>query len=127
MKTYEKFRKWITIAVLVFMLVGVGALAQVSVRAEEPEGKHLVISVVEDLEAIDIEDYPVPLGAFPDTPNSSGNRHIAMMAGLLLLVCVYAGLRIRQEKRLVMLKKEAARAEYRMMSERRAGHEGSHE
>ena len=87
-------------------------------RAQE---KQLVISVVEELPPMEIEDNPVPLAGASGTKNSSENRHLVIMACIFLAVVVYVLVRSQQEKRRVRARLAAARREAQNMKENGPG------
>lgn len=87
----------------------------VVVRAEESsQEKHLVIKVIEDEELIDIEDYDVPLASFTDGQNA-GTRHVVLMAVMLSCMICYVLYEGRNERKLIDLRKQAAKAQRQMM------------
>ena len=113
------------IALIVALTCGMFSIIASAAPAGEASqtGKNLVIKVVEDEgEMIDIDDYDVPLSAFsamPSAQDNSGTRHLVMMSAMLacvLLFVVYQGV---HEKKLVTLRRRAARAQDHMMTAER--------
>jgi len=72
----------------------------------------LTITVVEEIPAEDIEESAVPLADFPDSVARRGTRHAVMMGLTLLAVTAYVLYFSRYEKKLFLLRRQAARAEY---------------
>ena len=93
------------------------ALAAETVSEERPP---VTITVVEEIEAMEIEDLEVPLAAMPDSPARTGVKHIAWMSLVLAAVLFYVFYFSRYEKRLFQLRRAAANAEYEAMARRRA-------
>ena len=95
-------------AVLIFLL------PQTSARAADSGDsarKQLVITVVEEIPAEEIEEEAVPLAAVPDTAPGREIRHAGMMALTLAAVVFYVLYFGRYERKLLALRREAARAE----------------
>jgi len=111
------------ICTLALLFAGLFA-AGVQVYAEEPASaggnEQLVITVVEEMEAEDIEEDEIPLAAYP-TPNEQYGRRHAILAGTVFaMTCCYALYFILYERKLLRLKQEAAELEYKRMNERKA-------
>ena len=90
------------------------------VETEETEEKQLVITVVEEMEAEDIEEDEIPLAAFPTANQQYGRRHAILAGTVFAMTCCYALYFILYEKKLLRLKREAAELEYKRMNERKA-------
>ena len=97
--------------ILLLGLLPTGALAAETAPAEAETP--LIIEVVEDIPAEDIEESQVPLAAYTDTPARSGLRHCALTGLLLLAVIGYVIYFRRYGARLYRLRQEAALAELR--------------
>lgn len=80
----------------------------------------LIITEIEDLPALDIEENAVPLAAGPGEASRGGVRHAAMMGLVLAGVAAYVWYFSVMEKRLFALRKQAAEAEVRQRERRRA-------
>ena len=131
--------KWIAALFLLLLLTAaVGSFVQPQgntvLAAESPQAesetettseKQLVITVVEDIPAMDIEENEVPLAAFPDTAGRSGTRHAVLMGLVLACVLAYVIYMGRYEKKLAVLRHKAARAEYDMLKAAREEKERS--
>lgn len=110
----------LTALCLVFaMSVMISLPSQITVAAEEtaettpspePE-KELLITVVEDIPAEDIEEEKVPLAASPDTPGRNGTEHLLMGIVLLLGSVFYTVYFYHADQKLFTLRREAAEAE----------------
>ena len=85
------------------------------------DSKQLVIKVVEDEDLVDIDDYDVPLSSFSlgDAQKNAGTRHIILMSAMLGCVIVYVIYQGRNEKKLISLRSQAAKAQHLMMTENR--------
>ncbi|MBQ3755921.1 MAG: hypothetical protein II873_02235 [Oscillospiraceae bacterium] len=81
--------------------------------ADMEDGRKLVVTVVEEIPAEEIEDDDVPLASFTEIASdiTDGTRHVLLMGLLLLLVVVYVLYFIAYEKRLNALRWQAAEAE----------------
>ena len=101
----------LTALMLLALLLPAGALGAEAAPAETP--RPLIVEVVEDIPAYEIEENQVPLAAYPDTPARSGVRHTAMMGLVLAAVIGYVVYFHRYEARLFRLRQEAALAERR--------------
>lgn len=73
--------------------------------------RQLVITVVEEIPAEEIEEEAVPLAAVPDTASGRETRHAGMMGLTLAAVIFYVLYFGRYERKLLALRREAARAE----------------
>ena len=112
----------LAVLLLTLSLCTITALAD----GQDPaSGKQLVIRVVEDDEELfDLGDRAVPLAAFPGAsqtsqPDGSGTRHIVLMAVMLVCVVAFAIYYGHNEKKLIRLRNQATKAEYRWMINRR--------
>jgi len=110
------------ICTLALLFAGLFA-AGVQVYAEEPASaggnEQLVITVVEDIPAVDIEENEVPLAAYPNSQMRNGTRHVILMGLAFLCVLAYVLYMGRSEKKLSRLRLEAADVEYRLMQAKR--------
>ena len=75
------------------------------------ERRNLKITVVEDIPAAEIEESAVPLAALPDTKARRGLQHMIWMGALLAAAAVYVLYFSRYDRRLFLLRREAAEAE----------------
>lgn len=101
------------LACLLLTLFLLFLLPQPSARAEnsgDSARKQLVITVVEDIPAEEIEEEAVPL-AVPDIATGRETRHAGMMGLTLAAVVFYVLYFGRYEKKLLALRREAARVE----------------
>ena len=98
-------------ALMLLALLPAGAMGAEAASPETPQ--RLIVEVVEDIPAYEIEENQVPLAAYPDTPARSGVRHSAMMGLVLAAVIGYVVYFHRYEARLFRLRQEAAQAERR--------------
>lgn len=80
-------------------------------QAAADDERELVITVVEEIPAEEIEESEVPLAAFPNSGHRSGTRHLLLMSLTLAAVIAYVWYFTLYEKRLSLLRAEAARAE----------------
>ena len=99
------------VLMLLTLLLPAGALASETDPGETD--RTLIVQVVEEIPAYDIEENQVPLAAYPDTPARSGVRHGAMMGLVLAAVIGYGVYFRRYDARLLRLRQEAALAEKR--------------
>lgn len=82
--------------------------------------KELVVTVVEDIPAMDIEDGPVPLAASPEASlNTAGQRHAVLMGLLLLAVIAYSLYFRTMQMEMFRLRMRAAEAEKKALSKSR--------
>ncbi len=81
--------------------------------ADTEEGKKLVVTVVEEIPAEEIEDDEVPLTSFSEIGSdiTGGTRHVLMMSLVLVLLVMYVLYFSAFEKRLNALRWKAAEAE----------------
>ena len=81
--------------------------------ADTEDGKKLVVTVVEEIPAEEIEDDDVPLASFSEIVSDStdGPRHVLLMSLLLVLLVLYVLYFSAYEKRLHALRWKAAEAE----------------
>lgn len=88
--------------------------------ADTAEPKTLIVTVVEEIPADEIEDDDVPLASLADTGKSisDSTRHVLLMSALLLCVAVYVFYFRTYEKRLRALRWKAAEAENRWHAQR---------
>ena len=108
-----------TVILLLTVFLCAGMPASVRAAASESDGKKLVIEVVEELPADEIEEAEVPLAALPDTEARETTRHI-LLAGLFLAASVtYVVYFSKYDKKLYLLRKEAAQAEKDARNRRR--------
>ena len=101
------------LACLLLTLFLLFLLPQPSARAEnsgDSARKQLVITVVEDIPAEEIEEEAVPL-AVPDIATGRETRHAGMMGLTLAAVVFYVLYFGRYERKLLALRREAARVE----------------
>ena len=97
--------------------------AQESEDGEEGDSSGLVIEVVEELSIDDeiiIEDEEVPLAMFSEEAEDPGPRHAVMMG---IVFCCAAGYVLyfrRYDEKLFVLRREAARAQKRLMDRKYA-------
>lgn len=101
------------------------AAAPAYAEGEESSGRgEIVIESVEDIPAEDIEGPAVPLAASAEKPGSSTSvRHAVLMGILLLSVTAYAVYFTRYEKKLILLRRQAADAEAAMVRRPGSGKE----
>jgi len=121
MRHKNRVRRMAAAAILLLLLSGLlsaGAAASEAAAVPPEEGQALIIQVVEDIPACEIQENQVPLAAYPDTPARSGVRHSALMALVLAAVVGYVIYFHRYENRLFRLRQDAA------MAERRAAERG---
>ena len=98
------------------MFRGSGQTAQ----AEDTTDRNLVIEVVEDIPAEEIEEQAVPLAALPDSPQRSNVRH-SVLAGIFLACVLGYFLYFRNfKRRLRVLRETAERYGYEMLKNRRS-------
>ena len=90
-------------------------------EAHTGEARTLIVTVVEEIPADEIDDEDVPLANFDDAGKtvSDQTRHVLLMSGLLLFVLVYAFYFRTYEKRLSSLRLAAAEAETGWRGKRR--------
>ena len=88
--------------------------------ADDAEPKKLIVTVVEEIPADEIEEDDVPLADFSETGKSipDGTRHILLMSTLLMLVAMYVFYFVQYERRLGKLRWKAAEAEYAWRAQR---------
>ena len=105
---------------LVWGSFGTGAYAVTAEESDQSE-KHLVIKIVEDEELLEIDDYDVPLAAFSEETQDqrTGIRHIILMSAMLACVTVFVLYQSVNEKKLIALRRKAALAQHRVMTENR--------
>ncbi|MBR2189110.1 MAG: hypothetical protein IJ860_06865 [Eubacterium sp.] len=117
-------RVWLARGLVLCLLLGVVLMAIYgrSVLADNPDSgaaesgkKHLVIEVVEDIPAVEIEDDEVPLAAAPVSSGQNSLRHPLMMGCLLTAVAAYVIYFSRYDRKLARLRRQAAEAEYNAM------------
>lgn len=89
--------------------------------AEPAEPQTLIVTVVEEIPADEIEDDDVPLASFADAGRgiTDSTRHVLLMCLLLMCVVVYVFYFSMFEKRLSALRLKAAEAEARWRETRR--------
>ncbi|MBE5997595.1 MAG: hypothetical protein E7240_09685 [Lachnospiraceae bacterium] len=89
MKIRKKRKKWIlALLAIVLILLARAVPAGAAGKEPEPDGqeeKQLVITVVEDIPAEDLEENTVPLAASP-----AQRRNASVMRGVLIAVCAAA-------------------------------------
>lgn len=109
-------RTFILAAALLLALAMISFLLPSRAFADEAhtgEARTLIVTVVEEIPADEIDDEDVPLANFDDARKtvSDQTRHVLLMSGLLLFVLVYAFYFRTYEKRLSSLRLAAAEAE----------------
>ena len=94
-------------------------------EAHTGEARTLIVTVVEEIPADEIDDDDVPLAPFGDAEKnvSDQTRHVLLMSGLLLLVLIYVFYFRTYEKRLSSLRLAAAEAENGWRGKRRSQRE----
>lgn len=107
---------FLAVLCLAFGLSGKPAMAE---TAADQDGKQLVIDVVEEIPAEEIEEAAVPLAAMPDSQARSNVRHLVLMGVFLACVLGYI-LYFRNFKRhLRMLRGTASELSYEMLERKR--------
>ena len=106
-------------AALLALTLLFACMVQPVMAEDDSEEKTLVITVLEDIPAEDIDDAEVPLAAFPAAEDHS-TRHIALMGLTLLAVIAYAIYFGVYDTKLMRLRQEAAAAEHRAVLRFRA-------
>ena len=108
-------------AALLLALAIMSVLLPSRAFADTGEARTLIVTVVEEIPADEIDDEDVPLANFDDAEKtvSDQTRHVLLMSGLLLFVLVYAFYFRTYEKRLSSLRLAAAEAETGWRGKRR--------
>ena len=122
-KRTRLFRLAGILGLAMILLAAAGSTAILRTLAQEPsrEEKHLVIKVVEDEELVEIDDFEVPLAAYSagSEDHSSGTRHLILMAGMLVCLILFVFYQGRNEKKLIFLRIQAAKAQRQRMTANR--------
>ena len=108
-------------AALLLALAIMSVLLPSRAFADIGEARTLIVTVVEEIPADEIDDEDVPLANFDDAGKtvSDQTRHVLLMSGLLLFVLAYAFYFRTYEKRLSSLRLAAAEAETGWRGKRR--------
>ena len=91
-------------------------------KKKDGQNQELVITVLDDIQAADIEESPIPMSAGPVSEKSSNIRHFVLYGVMLLCVLLYVLYLVSRKRKLSMLKTQAvdAEAEYmKLYSEKR--------
>lgn len=86
--------------VLVLALMAAFCLAAFPAAAAEEQGGNLVITVVEDIPAEDIDDSAVPLAAPGSRANEIGQRLVLIAGIIFVCALIFVAIMIVREKRL---------------------------
>ena len=108
------FQKTVTALLVLLVLCSIPVLARAAGEAEEEHRPELVITVLGDIVAEDIDTDATPLTLFGSSLHGR-IRHAVLMGITLLAVIGYVWYFSSYEKRLYLLRQTAAREEHRVM------------
>ncbi len=121
LKFRPEVRRLLLCLICLMLALALLAMLPPAAYAEQAEPQTLIVTVVEEIPADEIEDEDVPLAAFDDAGRgiSDATRHVLLMCLLLMCVAVYVFYFSMFEKRLGALRLRAAEAEARWRETRR--------